>query len=110
MSNISTVGGRIAQARRELGVRRQQDVSPADLAKEVGVSAAAVYNWEGDEKAPNEKSLERLAEVLEVSRAYLRYGEGPKQPELDLGITTGELREREQGKASAAKKRRPKRA
>lgn len=122
MSNISTVGERIAQARRELGVRRVADITPAELAKEIGVTPATVYRWESNEKAPSAVSLAKLADVLGVTRSYLAFGEGPKEaprrePPLDYGVSAAELREieaREEGEAqaeaAAAKKRRGKRA
>lgn len=74
----TTLGKRIAQARRELGVRRQVDISQSDLATLVEVSAATVSRWEADLKKPGDESLERLAELFGVPRAWLRYGEGPK--------------------------------
>lgn len=70
------MGERIAQGRRELGVRLQRDVTPADLAKMLGVNPATVYRWESDEKAPRDDALAKLAEFLGVTPAYLRYGVG----------------------------------
>lgn len=71
-----SLGKRIAHARRVLGVRDGRDVLVPDLAKRVGVTAASLYNWEADEAVPGEVNLERLAQVLGVTPAYLRYGVG----------------------------------
>ena len=60
-------------------MRRGEDISPASLAKELGVTPATVYAWEAGTKAPSDDSLERLAELFAVTRAWLRYGEGPKE-------------------------------
>ena len=70
----TTLGARIAQARRELGVRTHRDVSPSDVAEALGVSPATVYRWESDEKSPREEALAKLAKFLKVTPAYLRYG------------------------------------
>jgi transcriptional regulator with XRE-family HTH domain len=69
-----SIGERIAQARRELGVRLRRDVSPSDVAEALSVSPATVYRWESDEKSPSEKSMTKLAAFLGVAPAYLRYG------------------------------------
>lgn len=69
-----SIGGRIAHARRLLGVREGHDVAVSEIAERVGVSAASVYNWEGDVFPPGERNVKKLAEVLGVSAAYIRYG------------------------------------
>lgn len=69
-----SLGERIAQARRELGVRERRDVSQLDVAKAIGVSGAAVSQWESDERAPREEAFAKLADYLGVTPAYLRYG------------------------------------
>lgn len=41
----------------------------------VGVSTATVYRWESSEKLPrDEGNMAKLADVLGVTPAYLRYG------------------------------------
>ena len=69
-----SLGERIGHARRLLGVREGRDVLTPDLAPLVGVSAASVYNWENGTSVPGRANLERLAEVLGVSVAWLHYG------------------------------------
>ena len=68
------MGGRISQARRELGVRSGRDILPVHLAELVGVSASTVTRWEADEKEPSGENLIRLAEVLGVSALYIMRG------------------------------------
>lgn len=73
---LGSIGGRIAQGRRELGVRLQRDITPADLAKMLDVNPATVYRWESGEKAPRDDALTTLAKLFGVTPAYLRYGVG----------------------------------
>lgn len=77
---LDTIGKRIAQARRELGVRDHRDVKPSDLAEMVGVSETTLYRWENDEKAPSDENLAKLADVLGVNRSWLKFDEGEKSP------------------------------
>lgn len=88
VSRPATIGQRIAQARRELAVRRGEDVTPSDLAGMASVSPATVYRWEDGTKKPSEGSLDALSAVLGVTKAYLRYGTLPK--ELDDGPVQSE--------------------
>lgn len=92
------MGERIAQARRELGVRERRDVTRADLAAACRVVPSAVTYWETDEKTPREDALERLAAYLGVTPAYLRYGI-PRDVKQGMAGTPV-------GAQSAAKKRR----
>jgi transcriptional regulator with XRE-family HTH domain len=112
-----TLGARIAQARRELGVRTHRDVSPSDVAEALGVSPATVYRWESDEKSPREDALAKLSTYLGVTPAYLRYGVQPGAiPEILRGarkLTEEELdradviaaRAKQSTRQPAAKKR-----
>jgi transcriptional regulator with XRE-family HTH domain len=68
-----TLGTRIAHARRLLGLREGKDVTVPDLAARVKVSGASIYNWEGDTAVPSEKNLAKVAKVLGVTPAWLRY-------------------------------------
>jgi transcriptional regulator with XRE-family HTH domain len=87
-----SLGDRIAQARREKGVRDHQDIRPIDVARALNVSGAAVSDWEGDKKTPREELLNALAKYLGVTPAYLRYG---IRPEAELqGITPDPTRDR----------------
>lgn len=86
MTTPATLGKRIAQARRELGVREQRDVTQLDLAQAVGTTSASLSEWESDKKVPREESLLRLAKVLGVTPAYLRYGYGRAATEVSESI------------------------
>ena len=75
MAKGNEVGHRIAQARRELGVRLGRDVRPVDVARELKVSQATVSDWEsGKTAAPRDELLVRLAGFLGVTPEFLRYG------------------------------------
>lgn len=74
MTKQPTLGNRIAQSRREKAVRERRDITQLDVAKAVGVSGAAVSDWEADKKAPREAALAKLAAYLGVTPQYLRYG------------------------------------
>lgn len=83
MPTPSTLGKRIAQARRELGVREHRDVTQLDLARAIGTTSASISEWEADKKQPREPSLVKLAKYLRVSPAYLRYGIEPPVAPMD---------------------------
>jgi transcriptional regulator with XRE-family HTH domain len=70
----TTLGKRIAQARRLKGVREGRDVKPKEMAKAAGVDPSTISLWEADKKSPREDALTRLAKFLDVTPAYLRYG------------------------------------
>lgn len=75
------VGARIAQARREMGVRERRDVLRGELAEAVGVDPSTITAWEQGKKSPREEVLAKLAAFLGVTPAYLRYGVRPVAPE-----------------------------
>ena len=77
MRRPETIGDRIAQARREMGVRLRRDVFAAEVAEAVGVTASNYSRWEANERVPREDALERLAAVFGVTPAFLRYGIQP---------------------------------
>ncbi len=79
MIKAQTVGERIAQARREKGVRDRADVRPVDVARALEVSGATVSDWEAGKVIPREELLAKLAEFLGVTPAYLRYGVGAER-------------------------------
>lgn len=70
------IGSRIKRWREARGLSRQ------DLAKAVGVTDAAVYQWEGTGETPKTTpslaNLERVAEALGVTLAKF-YGPVPKK-------------------------------
>lgn len=75
-----TLGARIAQARRVLGVREWTDVTQKVLADRVGVADATVSRWENNEIVPREPTLKALAQALGLPREAL--GERkPKPPQ-----------------------------
>lgn len=74
MTRYREQGLRIAQARRELGVRQHRDVFRAEVATAVGVDPSTVTAWEQGKKTPREEALAKLARVLGVTPAFLRYG------------------------------------
>lgn len=57
-------GQQLKKRREELGLSQSQ------LAKQVGVSRASYFNWEADKTRPNQKNLDLLAELLEVTPTY----------------------------------------
>lgn len=71
---MDTLGKRIAAA------REAKNLKPAGLARMIGVSRAAVAQWESDETAPSAKSLQKLVEVLGVPLQ-----EPENRPQLVLG-------------------------
>lgn len=74
---LDSIGERIAQARRELGVLLQQDVPPAELARMLGINQGTLSAWESNRNRPSEESLAKLEEIFAPvgrDRAWLRYG------------------------------------
>ncbi len=59
-----TIGGRIAEARKKI------NISQAQLAKRLFISAQAVGKWERGESMPDIITLNRLAEILSVDLNY----------------------------------------
>lgn len=61
--------------------RRSKDLTPRQLAEKIGVSAAAVYQWEGTGKShtyPSIQNLEALVCALGLTMARF-YGKLPKE-------------------------------
>lgn len=68
-----TLAERLRQRRKELGMRQE------DVAKAVGVSGAAVAQWEtGETKNLRVEHLFRVADALKVHARWLGLGDGPK--------------------------------
>ena len=60
--------------------REARKMSQAELAKQVGLSSAAIWNWETRGRVPRPRALAKVAEALSVSEQYLaegRDGAGP---------------------------------
>lgn len=79
MSVGDGIGKRIRQARHVKGFSKSR------LAREVGVTPTAVWNWEENEIAPRFDTLAKVAFCLEVSEAFLRTG----QTEADAAMNSG---------------------
>lgn len=54
--------------------RKKKHMNQADLARELGVHHSYVTRWENDRVRPRVKSLEKLAEILEVTTQDLLMG------------------------------------
>ncbi len=61
-------------------IRKQNGLSAEALAKEIGVTQAAVANWENNRRSMNVETLIRLAEVLGCTpNDLLGFGEGTER-------------------------------
>jgi transcriptional regulator with XRE-family HTH domain len=94
---MTTLGERIAQARREKAVRERRDVTMREAAKAVGVTGTSMSEWESNKVIPREDALAKLAAFLGVTPAYLRYGvvNADGTPELVQAPTAEEIAARE---------------
>lgn len=63
------LGERIRRARKMLGLTQQH------FADQLGVTQPTVHRWEKGFYDPDEKALQRLAALTQLSPAYFRYGE-----------------------------------
>jgi transcriptional regulator with XRE-family HTH domain len=86
------VGERIADARYQAGRRRGKRWTQREVAKGVGVAEGTVTAWEAGVQVPEGENLFKLAELLEVSPAWVLRGEdeekeesGERGPERWLG-------------------------
>jgi transcriptional regulator with XRE-family HTH domain len=70
-TNRGDIGKRIRFARSELASLRV-----AELAAELGVLPITVYRWETAQRRVSLDTLERIADFLHVSRAWLVTGHG----------------------------------
>jgi transcriptional regulator with XRE-family HTH domain len=66
------VGFRIREAREYAGLGR------AELAEALNVHPGSIARWESGGALPQPYYLKRVAELAEVSEAWLRYGEGDR--------------------------------
>ncbi|MCZ4221917.1 helix-turn-helix domain-containing protein [Pedobacter rhodius] len=64
MLNSKSIGNKIAMARKKI------NLSQAELAQRVSISAQAVGKWERGESMPDITMLNRLAEILSVDLNY----------------------------------------
>src|SRR5438874_77480 len=74
MGKPGGMGSRIEQTRTARGISRSA------LAKLVGVTPAAVWNWEENDTKPRLAALTETAKVLGVTEEYLTKGAGTGSP------------------------------
>lgn len=76
---LETTGDRMRRCRKEAGLTQEQ------LADLVGVSTAAVAQWEtGDSKSLKPENLFKAARALNKSAEWLATGDGPETPHWQL--------------------------
>ena len=72
---------------RILELRKNQNISQADLADSMGVSRQAVSKWESDKSSPDTIKLIQLAEVLNTEVEFLATGRHPVYQSPDIHVT-----------------------
>lgn len=75
-----TIGQRIAQKRKELGLSQEA------LGEELGVSRQAIYKWESDATLPEIEKLVVLSKIFSVTVGWLL---GAEEPAAEPGETVG---------------------
>ncbi|WP_331542420.1 XRE family transcriptional regulator [Luteibacter sp.] len=86
---MSTLAERIIEARTDAGISE-----PAELARLVGVKAAAAYQWEsGATKSLKDTTLVELADVLKVTPRWLATGKAPKKLSDSQAVARFETRD-----------------
>lgn len=87
MTADMTIGQRIAQKRKELGLSQE------DLGGRLGVSRQAIYKWESDQTMPEIDKLVTLSKLFSVTVGWLLGVEEDAAPAEDSGeLTEGQLR------------------
>jgi len=76
MLNTKMIGNKIAEARKKV------NISQAQLAQRLFISAQAVGKWERGESMPDIITLNRLAEILGVDLNYFSEGKDPGANEI----------------------------
>lgn len=82
-----TVGQRIAQKRKELGLSQEA------LGEQLGVSRQAIYKWESDATLPEVEKLVALSRIFSVSVGWLLGVEEETAEAESAGNDSGELTE-----------------
>jgi len=77
-----TLGGRLSRARDATGL------SPAQLARRLGVQSSTIQAWESDRSQPRANRLSMLAGVLNVSLSWVLHGVGTAPNEEARSDTT----------------------
>ena len=77
-----SIGERITQ------LRKQRNMSQADLSRAMDVSRQAVSKWENDQASPDTIKLIQLADVLDTEVEYLATGRTPayEQPPIVVNM------------------------
>lgn len=77
-----SIGERITQ------LRKQRNMSQADLSRAMDVSRQAVSKWENDQTSPDTIKLIQLADVLDTEVEYLATGRTPayEQPPIVVNM------------------------
>ena len=82
-----TIGQRIAQKRKELGISQE------GLGDQLGVSRQSIYKWESDSALPEIDKLIALSRLFGVSVGWLLGVEEPPEPAGEAAGPEGELME-----------------
>lgn len=77
LETVTTRGDRIRQA------REAKRLSQAKLGDLVGVRSPTVFRWEKSDMRPEDETLDRLADALGVSAAWILYGIDEPRVEAD---------------------------
>jgi transcriptional regulator with XRE-family HTH domain len=80
-ASTETIGDRIKRRRDELHLTQD------DIAGKIGVSRAAVAQWELNQTAPIRRRMTELGEALECSANWLSYGEGGQAARMSASVT-----------------------
>ena len=82
---------------RIISLRKQRNISQAELARIMDVSRQAVSKWENDQAAPDTIKLIQLADVLDTQVEYLATGRIPadEQPPIIVNMVKTEEKIRE---------------
>lgn len=75
------------------GVRKEKNMTQADLAKRIGVTDKAISRWERGIGFPDINTLEPLANALEISVLELMRSEKADMEQKDYRLSEGEVTE-----------------
>ena len=67
-------------------LRKEKDISQAELAKRMNVSRQAVSKWEQGASSPDTERLIQLAEILDTEVEYLATGVHPEPGSVVLNV------------------------
>lgn len=81
-------GERLRRARRLKAAREDRDIEQQQIAEDLGVDPATVARWlKGGSMPQTDRQLAEVAAYFGVTPAWLRYGQEPRDAELNA--TTG---------------------